>query len=125
MMNILLVALGGAVGSVLRYLTGLYALRWFGHGFPWGTFAVNFVGSFAIGCMAEALLRGLGPQTELRLLIVTGVLGGFTTFSAFSLDIWALYERGDALIALLYFAATVMFSLLATGAGLFTVRALT
>lgn len=125
MMNILLVAVGGAAGSVLRYLTGVWAMRWFGPGFPWGTFAVNLVGSYAIGCMAEALLRGLATPLDLRLLVMTGLIGGFTTFSAFSLDIWVLYERGDTLLALLYFAATVVFSLLATGAGLFTVRALT
>ncbi|MCX8997712.1 fluoride efflux transporter CrcB [Rhizobiaceae bacterium BDR2-2] len=122
MSNILLVAAGGAVGSVLRYLTGVLALRLVGPGFPWGTLAVNIVGSYLIGCVAEALVRGVSAPLDLRLLLMTGLIGGFTTFSAFSLDLWVLYERGAVTEAMLYFTATVVLSLLATGAGLLTVR---
>lgn len=123
MLNILLVAVGGAVGSVCRYLTGLAALRLIGSGFPWGTLTVNIVGSFAIGCLAEAIIRGASAPVDLRLLLITGFLGGFTTFSAFSLDVWVLYEKGAVTEALLYLASSVVISLLATGAGLITVRA--
>lgn len=123
MLNILLVALGGAAGSVCRYLTGLAALRLIGPGFPWGTLTVNIVGSFAIGCLAEATIRGVSAPLDLRLLLITGFLGGFTTFSAFSLDVWVLYEKGAVTEAMLYVAASVVVSLLATGAGLLTVRA--
>lgn len=123
MMNIVLVAFGGAVGSVLRYLTGVWALRLFGPGFPFGTLAVNIIGSYAIGCVAEALVRGFSAPVDLRLLVMTGLIGGFTTFSAFSLDLWMLYERGEVALAFVYLAATLILSLAATGAGLFTVRA--
>lgn len=121
-MNILLVAIGGAFGSVCRYLTGVWALRLFGPGFPWSTLAVNIVGSYLIGCVAEALARGFSAPLDLRLLVMTGVLGGFTTFSAFSLDLWVLYERGAVVEAALYFTASLVLSLLATGLGLLTVR---
>lgn len=123
MINILLVAFGGAVGSVLRYLTGVWTLRLFGPDFPFGTLAVNIVGSYAIGCVAEALVRGFSAPVDLRLLVMTGLIGGFTTFSAFSLDLWVLYERGEAGLAFVYLAATLVLSLAAAGAGLFTVRA--
>lgn len=98
---VLLVAAGGAAGSVLRYLVSVLALEALGAGFPWGTLAVNVIGSLAIG-----VLGGLGVQSELRLLLVTGLLGGFTTFSAFSLETGALAERSVALAAL-YVTASV------------------
>ena len=87
-LNLLLVALGGALGSVARYLVSTMAIAQLGAGFPWGTLGVNVLGSAAIGIAA-----GLGVQGEARLLIVTGFLGGFTTFSAFSLETSALFER--------------------------------
>lgn len=123
MMNIMLVALGGAVGSVCRYLTGVAAMKLLGTGFPWGTLAINVAGSFAIGLVAEAIVRGLSAPLDLRLLLITGFLGGFTTFSAFSLDAWLLYEKGAVTEAVLYVASSVVLSLLATGAGLLTIRA--
>lgn len=95
MRNLLLVAAGGAIGSALRWgLTGLVQ-RWSGSAFPWGTFAVNAAGSLAIGfLMALALERALvSPAT--RLFVVTGVLGGFTTFSAFSYETLALLRDGQ------------------------------
>lgn len=118
MIHILLVALGGAIGSVCRYLIGVTTLRWFGPGFPWGTIAVNVVGSLAIGLFAELVARKLNASAELRLLLITGFLGGFTTFSAFSLDFIALFERGAMAAALGYVAASVALSLLAVFAGL-------
>ena len=99
---LLLVALGGALGSVARYLVSLAAMSMLGAGFPWGTLAVNLAGSAAIGLAAGA---GLGSGAWL--LAVTGFLGGFTTFSAFSLDAAALYQRSPA-GALLYVCASIV-----------------
>ena len=124
MTHLLLVALGGAVGSVLRYLTGLLTLRVFGPGFPWRTLAVNIFGSLLIGIAAEVIGRKISASQEMRLLLITGFLGGFTTFSAFSLDIAFLFERGALASAGLYLAATMLVSLFAVFAGLAMARAL-
>ncbi|MFN7102559.1 MAG: fluoride efflux transporter CrcB [Pseudorhizobium sp.] len=118
MSNILLVAIGGATGSVLRYLIGHWSLRQFGPGFPWGTLIVNIVGSFAIGILVEFIARRLNAPAEMRLLLVTGFLGGFTTFSAFSLDALVLFERGAVATAGAYVLGSVMLSLAAVVAGL-------
>lgn len=91
----LLVALGGACGSALRYAVSSWAALALGGGFPWGTLAVNVLGSGAIG-----IAGGVGLGGELRLLLVTGVLGGFTTFSAFSLETGLLFQRHWWLAAL-------------------------
>lgn len=101
--EVLLVAAGGAAGSVLRYLVSVAAVTWAGTGFPWGTLAVNVIGSAAIG-----LCGALGLAGEWRLLIVTGTLGGFTTFSAFSLETGMLWERHPGLAALYVGASLVL-----------------
>lgn len=124
MTQALLVAIGGAIGSVLRYYVGLWALRAAGPGFPWGTLAVNLVGCFLIGVLAEVIGRKFGGSVELRLLLITGGLGGFTTFSAFSLDTLLLIERGEMTAALLYIASSVVLSLIAVFGGATLVRAL-
>ena len=124
MMNILLVAAGGAIGSVARYLTGQLTTRAFGPNFPWGTLAVNVLGSLAIGIFAELIARRFNAPQEWRLLIITGFLGGFTTFSAFSLDAAVMVERGDLLPAIAYVASTMLVSLFAVFAGLALTRAL-
>ncbi len=124
MNHLLIVALGGAVGASLRHLTGLAALRLIGPGFPWGTLAVNVVGSFAMGVFIELLARRLEASNELRLLIGTGLLGGFTTFSAFSLDAVVLWERGEAASAVGYIAASVVLAIGALFAGLSLTRSL-
>ena len=111
---ILLVARGGAVGSVLRYETGALVLRYTGPAsFPWGTFAVNVA-----GCAIAGLLAGLGERhafltAEARLLVFTGFLGGFTTFSAFGVETIALLERGEWAAAALYVVASVLCGLAA------------
>jgi CrcB protein len=92
-----LVALGGGAGSVLRYATGIWCARWFGAALPWGTLAVNVLGSGVIGLLGGLMLGGLPLSNEARLLAITGFLGGFTTFSAFSLDIGTLFLRSPAL----------------------------
>ena len=107
---VLLVALGGAIGSVLRYLVSLLALEAFGTGFPWGTLAVNVIGSAAIGVCGGIALAG-NP----RLLLVTGMLGGFTTFSAFSLETGLLWER-EWWLGVVYVAASLGLGLAAFGA---------
>jgi CrcB protein len=113
---LLLVGLGGAAGSVLRYLVSIGALALFGPGFPWGTLAVNALGSAAIGALA-----GAGFDGPARLLLVTGFLGGFTTFSAFSLEAVGLWERSPAL-AVGYVAASVALGVLGCLAGLWLLR---
>ncbi len=117
-MQILIVAVGGAIGSVCRFLTGVAVTRLAGPAFPWGTLTVNVVGSFAIGFLTELVARKLNASMEIRLLIVVGFLGGFTTFSSFSLDTMALIERGATAAALSYVLASVVISLLATFGGL-------
>ena len=124
MIQALLVAFGGAIGSVLRYYVGQWTLRLMGPAFPWGTLAVNVVGCFVIGVFAELIARKFNASTELRLLLITGFLGGFTTFSAFSLDAISLFERGEAVAGGIYIAASVGLSMVAVMAGLGLMRAL-
>ncbi|MCQ8782454.1 fluoride efflux transporter CrcB [Mangrovibrevibacter kandeliae] len=118
MSNILLVAVGGALGAVSRHLVGLATLRAFGPSFPAGTMVVNLVGAFVMGVFIEVLARRWGASTELKLLIATGFLGGFTTFSSFALDAAVLWERGDGLLAALYVIGTVAIGIAALFAGL-------
>lgn len=118
MMNLLLVAVGGAVGAVARYGVGIGAARWLGLAFPWGTLAVNVIGGFAMGWLAARV----GPEQEaLRLALGVGVLGGFTTFSAFSLETVRLMEHQPGLAAL-YAAASVVLSVGACWLGLYLGR---
>lgn len=124
MTNILLVATGGAIGSVFRYLVGVWVLRQFGANFPWGTLTVNVIGSFAIGFLAELIVRRFDASPEMRLFLITGILGGFTTFSAFSLDVMSLFERGVAIAGMTYLVASVAISLGAVFAGLALGRAM-
>ncbi|MGR9129281.1 fluoride efflux transporter CrcB [Rhizobium leguminosarum] len=124
MIQALLVAFGGAIGSVLRYYVGQWTLRLMGPAFPWGTLAVNVVGCFVIGVFAELIARKFNASTELRLLLITGFLGGFTTFSAFSLDAISLFERGEAVAGGIYIAASVGLSMAAVITGLAVMRAL-
>lgn len=124
MLNIVLVAVGGAFGSVCRYLTGILMTRLMGPAFPWGTITVNIVGSFAIGLLTELVARRFDASLEMRLLLVVGILGGFTTFSSFSLDTVALIEKGAVSSAVIYVFSSVVISLMATFAGFAVGRAL-
>ena len=124
MYNLVLVAIGGAIGSSLRHLVNMAAMRLVGANFPWGTLAINVAGSFAMGIFIEMLGRRFNASNELRLFVATGILGGFTTFSAFSLDFAVLWERGAAGQAIAYALASVVISLLALFAGLWFVRSL-
>ncbi len=125
MKHLLLVAVGGAIGASLRHLVGLASLKLMGPGFPYGTFVVNVIGSFVMGAFIAWLAARSQADVWLRYLIATGFLGGFTTFSAFSLDAVFLWERGEATTALAYVLLSVMLSIFAVLAGLFLVRALT
>ncbi len=124
MFHILLVAIGGATGSVARYLAGIAMTRWLGMGFPWGTITVNIVGSFMIGLLTELLARRFSASMEMQMLLVVGFLGGFTTFSSFSLDTMALFERGESHLALAYVGASLVLSLSAAFGGLALGRSL-
>ncbi len=119
---ILAVAAGGAVGAVGRYLIAAQALRLLGPNFPWGTLTVNVLGSFAMGVIVElsALRMSLSPPS--RAFLVVGLLGGFTTFSAFSLDVSVLLERNEVGRAALYALMSVVLSVGALFAGLAVTR---
>jgi len=119
---VLLAAAGGALGAASRYLVGIGAGRLMGHGFPWGTLTVNILGSLAMGVLIGAwALRYNAPQ-EVRVFLATGLLGGFTTFSAFSLDFVTLFERKEYGTALTYLMGSVGLSLLALFIGLYLSR---
>jgi fluoride exporter len=124
MFHLFLVMIGGAIGAGLRHLANLAALRLFGPNFPWGTMGVNIAGSFAMGLFIALLARRFGASNELRLFIATGILGGFTTFSAFSLDFATLTGRGEFAHAAFYAIASVVFSIVALFAGLWLGRGL-
>ena len=94
MTRVLLIALGGALGSALRYLVATAALAWLGPAFPWGTLAVNLVGSFLIGLVQQLATEGLLLGEDARLFLTAGLLGGLTTYSAFSYDTVRLLETG-------------------------------
>ncbi len=119
----LLACAGGALGSGARYLTYVAAAYWPGTAFPWATLTVNVVGSFAMGILIELILLRYEGSLELRTFLATGILGGFTTFSAFSLDAVRLYEGGEAGAAVIYVLASVVLSILACFAGLAITRA--
>lgn len=118
--TVLQVALGGALGASGRYLTGVAAARLLGHGFPFGTLIVNVVGSFLMGLLFVVLTER-GHQGAMPFLL-TGVLGGFTTFSAFSLDAMTLFQKGQVGLALVYVLASVVVSILALALGLMVAK---
>jgi len=122
---ILLVFLGAGLGGVARHLVNIAAPRLVGYGFPFGTMCINVLGSFLIGCIAGWLVfrADASWSQHARLFMVTGILGGFTTFSAFSLETALLVERGEMGLAALYVAGSVGFSLVAVFAGLALIRA--
>ena len=121
------VALGGAIGSVLRYQVGRGMTHWLGAqavtAFPWATLAVNVIGSLAMGVLAGWLARHGESGEQYRLLLGVGLLGGFTTFSAFSLEMAMLLQRGQSLQAFIYITASVLMGLVALQLGLLVMRA--
>ena len=126
MQSVLIVFLGAGLGGAMRHGVNLGAARLLGIAFPWGTLAVNVVGSFLMGVVVAwlAFRSEAGWNQPLRLFLTTGILGGFTTFSAFSLDTVLLWEREQALLAFGYVLVSVAVSIGALVAGLAAVRSL-
>jgi CrcB protein len=121
---VLAVACGGAIGSVARLLVGFGATKAFGLGFPWGTLLVNIAGSFIIGALVEAFALRWTLSQAWQAFLTVGFCGGFTTFSTFSPDAYALAQRGELALAAAYVAGSVALSIGALLAGLWLVRAI-
>lgn len=121
---LLLVGAGGATGAVFRYLVAMSVMRFLGPGFPWGTLVVNVVGSFLIGVLIELGALKWNLSQEWLAFLVIGVLGGFTTFSAFSLDAVSLYQHGQTGAAAAYVVGSVVLAIGALFGGLALARAM-
>lgn len=119
---ILVIALGGALGSVARYLVGKASVMIWGPDFPWDTLIVNIIGCFIMGILAGVLAQYTDFSQEVKSFLLIGLLGGFTTFSAFALDVVTLYQRGSWVSAGLYLSASVIASIAALLGGLFLAR---
>ena len=117
-MGYVIVFFGAGIGGALRHGVNLGAMKWFGTGFPMGTFIVNIAGSFLMGLLGGYFAYRTGVPQHMRLFLTTGILGGFTTFSAFSLDAALLLERHAYWSTAAYMAGSVLLSLLALFAGL-------
>jgi len=122
MLNLGLVIVGGGIGAGIRHLLNMGAMRLFGSGYPWGTMIINITGSFVMGAFIELLARRFGASNELRLFVAIGILGGYTTFSSFSLDFATLWERGALGPALAYVLVSVIGGILALFAAFWLVR---
>ncbi len=121
-MNYLLVFIGGGAGASLRHAVNMICARGLGTAFPYGTFIINISGSIVMGLIAGYLAFKGEASQHWRLFLMTGILGGYTTFSAFSLDAALLYERGEIGLALFYVVGSVVFSIAGLFAGLALVR---
>lgn len=119
---ILAVATGGALGATGRFLMGKMMLRLLGPGFPWGTLTVNIIGSFAIGLVVTILASRYSLSHQWQGFLVTGILGGFTTFSAFSLEVGLMLERHEVTQGAFYAMGSVVFGVLAMFMGLYAGR---
>ncbi len=115
-------ALGGAIGAAARYGVNIATPKLIGHGFPWATMIVNVAGSFTMGVLIAVMALAWNTSHEMRVFLMTGVLGGFTTFSAFSLDFVVLFERKQYGLAIGYAGGSVVLTLLAVFAGLYLAR---
>jgi len=121
---IVAVAIGGAIGSVTRYLVGIGSGKLFGVGFPWGTLIINVTGSFLIGAFVGLFATTLDLPQVARVFLTVGICGGYTTFSTFSLDAWYLIERGQTAASTAYMLGSVVLSVAALVAALHLIRAL-
>jgi len=122
MMPVLWVALGGAVGSAARYWVSGLVIAWAGPEFPWGTLAVNFVGSFLLAVLAQLGLSTTWLTPEAKLALATGVMGGFTTYSTFSLETFQYFDTGAWTLGIANVVATVLGCLVATMFGFLFAR---
>ena len=118
------VMIGGAIGSGARYLVGQTMLARLGPDFPWWTLGINIVGSFLMGLLVGWLAREAGGGEATRLFVGVGILGGFTTFSSFSMEFWLLFERGQTGQAAVYVLASVVGGILTCGLGMLLIRQL-
>ena len=123
MQLIIAIAAGGALGSVLRHLTTSHAMQFWGGAFPYGTFIVNAIGSLLMGVVIGMLAKYFDGNQLLRAFLTIGLLGGYTTFSAFALDSIVLIERGDWISAVIYVILSVSTAILGLWLGLATMRA--
>ena len=123
-MNYLLVFIGGGLGSLLRHIVNVVCPKLFGTNFPYHTFIINITGSTIMGLIAGYLAFKGDAAQSWRLFLMTGILGGYTTFSAFSLDAGLLYERGELGLAALYVLGSVVLSIIGLFAGLALIRGL-
>jgi fluoride exporter len=121
-MNFVWVFLGGGLGSTLRYTINVVCARYLAAGFPWSTFIINVTGSTIMGLVAGYLAFKGEASQPWRVFLMTGVLGGYTTFSAFSLDAAMLYERGEVAIAVAYALGSVVLAIAGLFAGLALMR---
>jgi CrcB protein len=121
---ILAVAIGGAIGSVARYLVGIGSGKLFGVGFPWGTLIINVTGSFLTGAFVGLFATKWDLPQAARVFMTVGICGGYTTFSTFSLDAWYLIERGQTVASAAYMIGSVVLSVAALVAALHLIRAL-
>ena len=122
MPGVLYVALGGAIGASLRYGIGEAAFKVSGPGYQWGSFAANILGGFFMGLLIGWLAHRVSGAENLRLFLGVGLLGGFTTFSAFSLETWMMIERKAYALAAGYIGASVILSVFALFMGLMIAR---
>ncbi len=122
MSMVLAIASGGAIGAVLRHFVNIISLHIMGSGFPWGTLTVNVVGSFAMGALIAFFAHMGNPSPEVKGFLTVGLLGAFTTFSTFSLDVVTLWERGASFAAMGYIMASIMISIAALFAGVAILR---
>lgn len=125
MSSYFVVFIGGGLGAALRHGVNRAALIYLGPEFPYGTLVVNVVGGLLMGMLAELFAVKAGPHQDLRLFLTTGLLGGFTTFAAFSLETSLMWQRGDHLTSAAYAIGSVVLSVLALFVGMATVRTIT
>jgi CrcB protein len=116
--TLLIVGLGGGIGSVFRYLTSVWTQKLVQSAFPWATFIVNVLGCLIIGILVGFFTKQQIENSDLKLLFVTGFCGGFTTFSAFALENMKLFQTGNSLLALLYIALSVIVGIFAVWSGM-------
>ena len=121
-MGYVIVFFGGGLGAALRHGMNIAAARLLGTAFPYGTLIINVTGSILMGLIAGYFAFRGGASQHWRLFLTTGILGGYTTFSAFSLDAALLYERGETWSAVLYVIGSVVLSILGLFAGLYVIR---
>jgi len=119
---LLLASAGGAIGAGIRYAVSEWFVAKGSIGFPWATLFINVTGSALMGLTVGILMSRAELSVELRVFLATGILGGYTTFSAFSLEVWQLFERGEAGLAAVYIGASIVLSIAGLAGGILVAR---